>query len=384
MAEQALSGIKVIDFGRYIAGPFAAMLLAEQGADVIKVESPQGDPCRCDEGFMVWNRSKRAITIDLKAAAGRDVAIELVKTADVVIENSRPGIMDRLGLGYQQLRAVNQRLVYCSISGFGQAGPYSRIPGYEPVVSSIAGVYKEQGVSPLYLVAPLASFYTAVEAAYDIVAALYIREKTGCGQKIDLSMLRSMLGAMRQFNLIFSGQVRTDWNTSGPLPLFCLYQAADGKYFFLSLGNYKFVTMFCIAMGHEEWLEDPLFENAPFLILPPKNTQLRARLTRIFKTRKRHEWLKLFEDNGIPAAPVLSVRDFMRHRQVRANNMVELVDQPGKGKVFEMGVPVTLAGAPGHIKGPAPLPGQDSGAILKELGFGVEDIRRLKHSGAVK
>jgi crotonobetainyl-CoA:carnitine CoA-transferase CaiB-like acyl-CoA transferase len=386
MHEEALSGIRAIDFGQYIAGPLAAMLLAEQGADVVKVERTMGDPARKEDGFLVWNRSKKSIVLDLKKTEGLKIARDLVKNADVVIENYRPGVMDRLGLGYEAVKAINPRIIYCSISGFGPTGPYSTIPGYEQIVSSISSIYTEQGAitHPLYIVLPLASTYTAAEAAYDVVAALCMRETSGKGQKIDLSIFRTILSTFRQYLVDFEGIIRSYWTPTGPLPLYRAYAGSDGKYFFLGCGNYKFVTLFCIVMEHEEWLEDPILDGAPFLILPPNSSRLRARLTNIFKTRTRDEWLELLSSNGIPVAPVQTIEEFMKYEQIRAVDMIQSIEQPGKGTVTEMGIPVALGLTPGTIKGPAPKAGQHSKEILRKLGYRVADIARLKRESVIK
>ena len=382
----ALSGIKILDFGQYIAGPFAAQLLAEQGAEVIKIERPGGDPYRHVDGFMVWNRSKKAITLDLKKPEGLKIALDLAKQSDVIIENFKPGMMDKLGVGYDAVKAINPRIVYCSVSGFGPRGSYSNIAGYDQLVSALGSVYTEQGfpTHPLYLVLPLASLYSAAAAALDITAGLCVREQTGKGQKIDISMFRVILGTFRQFLVDFEGMFRAPWGPTGPLPLYRPYQCKDGKWQFSGLGNPKFFTLFALALGHDEWLTDPLFEGAPFLIFPPRNAQVMAMLKDIYLTKTRDEWIELFTSNGIPAAPVQSVDDFMEEPQVIANDMVKTLKQPGVGMVKEMGIPVELMETPGKIKGPAPLPGQHTKEILRTLGYRAPQIKELKKAGVVR
>jgi crotonobetainyl-CoA:carnitine CoA-transferase CaiB-like acyl-CoA transferase len=382
----ALSGIKILDFGQYIAGPFAAQLLAEQGADVIKVERPGGDPYRHVDGFMVWNRSKKAITLDLKKPEGLKIALDLAKQSDIIIENFKPGMMDKLGAGYETVKTINPRIVYCSISGFGPRGSYSNIAGYDQLVSALGSVYTEQGfpTHPLYLVLPLASLYSAAAAALDVTAGLCVREQTGKGQKIDVSMFRVILGTFRQFLVDFEGMFRAPWGPTGPMPLYRPYKCKDGKWLFTGLGNPKFFTQFALALEHDEWLTDPLFDGAPFLIFPPRNAVVMAMLKDLYLSKTRDEWIELLRSNEIPVAPVQSVSAFMEEPQVIANDMVKTLKQPGVGMVKEMGIPVEFMETPGKIKGPAPLPGQHTKEILRTLGYRAAQIKELKKAGVVR
>jgi len=386
MSQGALSGIRVLDFGQYIAGPFAATLLAEQGAEVIKVERPGGDPLRGQDAFMVWNRSKKGIILDLKKPEGLKIALDLAKKADVIIENFKPGTADRLGIGYDKIKELNPRAVYCSISGFGPTGPYAGWPGYDQIVSTVASVYNEQGVvtHPLFLVLPLASIYTAVDSAFYIVSGLCVREKTGRGQKIDVSLFRVILSTFRQFNVDFEGMFRAPWGPTGPMPLYRPYECKDGKWLVTGLGNPKVFMQFAVELGHDEWLTDPLFEGAPFLLFPPRNAQVMAMLKPLYKTKTRAEWIKQFMDANIPVAPIQNVDDFMAYKQVIASDMVQTVKEPGKGNVKEMGVPVAMAETPGKIVGPSPQPGQHTREVLRELGYSAQEIKRLKQEKVIK
>ena len=386
MSKGALSGVKVLNFGHYIAGPFAGTLLAEQGAYVVKVERPGGDPMRKEDGFLVWNRSQKAITLDLKKPEGVKIALDLAKGSDIIIENFSPGVMDRLGLGYDAVKAVNPRVVYCSISGFGTRGSYSKLKGYDQIVSSLASIYTEQGfpTHPLYLVLPLASLYSAMHAAFDVTVGLCVREQTGRGQKIELSMFRTILSTFRQFLVDFEGIFRAPWGPTGPMPLYRPYKCKDGKWLFTALGNPKFFTMFAVAVEHDEWLTDPLYEGAPFLIMPPRNAQVMAVIKELYTTKTRDEWISMLTENGIPVAPVQTVEEFMKYPQVIANDMVKTLKQPGIGMVQEMGVPIAAALTPGGIAGPAPLPGQHTKEVLRTLGYHAADIRQLKKAGVVR
>jgi len=384
---QALSGFRVLDFGHYIAGPYTAMLLAEQGAEVLKVERPGGDPIRREPGFMVWNRSKKGITLNLKTAEGQQIAQELARRSDVVIENFHPGVADRLGIGYETMRRLNPRLVYCSISGFGHSGPYRDLPGWDPIVASMAAIYVDQageGNPPLYLVLPLPSYYAALMAAFSVTTALYAREITGKGQKVYISLFNSILASASVFMVDFEGKERIPGgDPQGGMPLYRLYQGSDGQWFFLGLGNLGFFTRFALTMGHDEWLTDPLFEGAPFLIMPPRNKQLIALFKDIFSARPRDDWLELLRSADIPIVPALTVEEFLDDPQVLANEMVATVEEPHLGKVREMGVPVKLPLTPGRVKGPSPLLGQHTEEVLADLGYSAQDITRLEDERVV-
>ncbi len=387
--EQALSGFRVIEFGQYIPGPYTAMLLAEQGAEVIKVERPGGDPARGDPGFLVWNRSKKGITLDLKKDRGLHLGLELIKKADVIIENFRPGVADRLGIGFDKVQEVNPKAIYCSISGFGPKGPYRDLPGWDPMVGTLSGAFVEHGggkeYPPLYLVNPLPSHYAAFMAAFSITTALIAREFTGKGQRIDVSLFASMLGAASMGLVEFAGRIRIPFtDPQGAMPLYKFYQGSDGKWFFLGLGNMAFFTKFAIVMEHEEWLADPRFEGAPFLIFPPDSTELIAMFKEIFSTKKRDEWLAFLRSEDIPCAAALPVEEFLDDPQVMANEMVVEMEEPGLGTVREMGIPVILKETPGEIKGRSPKLGEHAEEILTGLlGYSEEEIAGFKKEGLI-
>ncbi|MFH0879031.1 MAG: CoA transferase [Lentisphaerota bacterium] len=389
--EQALSGINVLDFGHYIAGPYAGMLLAEQGADVIKVERPGGDPLRKEPGFIVWNRSKRGITLDLKQAEGRRIAQELAKKADVIIENFHPGVADRLGIGYKTVQQLNPRAVYCSITGFGYNGPYRDLPGWEPIVAALASVFTGQvgGVvgeaPPLYVVMPMPSYYCALMSSFSIATALWAREATGQGQMVDMSLFNAILSAQAICINDFTGMPRSTvlYPPQGRFPLYRLYPGKDGKWFIIALGNLTFFAKFAIAMGHEEWVTDPRFEGHPFAIYPPRSTDLIAMFRELFSTKTRDEWLELLRAADLPCDAVQTVEEFMDDPQVLANGMVEWVEQPPLGKVREMGVPVKFQLTPGSIKGPCPALGQHTAEVLGEIGYSAQDIDKLKEQRVI-
>lgn len=380
--QQALEGIRVLDLGYYIAGPYASMLLADQGAEVIKVERPGGDPGRQLSGFVVWNRGKRNITIDLKQKKGQKLAQELAQRSDILIQNFRPGVAERLGVDYETLSRLNPRLIYCAISGYGEQGPYRDKPGWDPCVASYAALYSDQpgqGEPPTFFVLPLASYYGAFMAAFSSAAALYVREVTGRGQKIEMPLLNAMTVVQAYVLMDFEAKFRIPpWPSRGFFPLYHLYQAGDGLWFFLGLGNYAFFTKFALAMGHDEWLTDPLFEGAPFLIFPPRNLEVERIMEGIFSTETREEWMEFFRSQDIPCAPAKRVDEFLDDPQVAANEMLVELEDPNVGPVREMGIPVKLSLTPGRIRGPSPLPGEHTDDVLAELGYSPEKVRELR------
>jgi CoA:oxalate CoA-transferase len=387
--EQALAGFKVLDFGHYIPGPYAAMLLAEQGAEVIKIEPPSGDPLRSEKGFVVLNRSKKGMVLDLKKEEGKIIAQDLIRKADVIIENFKPGKADQLGIGYETVKALNPGTVYCSISGYGQSGPYRNRPGWDPIVSSTATVYVEQGgagiAAPVFLVLPLASYYSAFMAAYSITIALIAREKTGLGQQVDISLINTIMAAGCGGLVNFAERERVPHSyQQGGSPVYRLYQGSDGEWFFLALGNLAFLAKFALAMGHEEWLMDERFEGAPFMILPPINEELIEMFEKIFSEKTRDEWLEFLGAEDIPCGPALPVETFLDDPQVIANDMVIEIEEPGLGPVRQMGVPVRLIRAPGSVKGPSPQKGEHTEEILAGLlNYSAEEISRLKQEKVI-
>jgi crotonobetainyl-CoA:carnitine CoA-transferase CaiB-like acyl-CoA transferase len=380
-----LSGVKVIEFGQYVAGPYAAMLLAEQGADVIKVEKPGGDPYRSDKGFVVCNRSKKGVTLNLKTSEGQKLAHDLVKVADVVIENFKPGTANRLGIGYEGIKDINPRIIYCSISGFGQQGPYRDVPGWEPLILSMSTYYTEQNRvgDPVYQSQLLASHYTSFLAAFYIVTALYARELSGKGEHIDLSLLKSAVAI--QPNVLGNSprKMRFPFNVRGMMPMVRAYQGGDGQWFVLSAASVGFFTSLCSVLDHDEWHLDPLFAGAPLLIFPPQSAQVISMLQTIFATKFRDEWIKVLQEANIPCSAVQSIEEFMAHPHIAANDLAIEIMEDGLGKVKEMNIPVELSGVPGGIKGPSPKLGQHTAEVLSGLGYSTAEIDAFRQKTVV-
>ena len=382
-----LEGFKVLDFGHYIPGPYTGMLLAEQGADVIKVERPGGDPYRCEPGFRIFNRSKKGLVLDLKQMECQDIAREIAAESDVIIENYSPGVADRLGIGYEAIHRLNPRAVYLSISGFGQKGPYRDHPGWDPIVCAATGIYIGQSggpdFPPTYLVLPLASYYAALLSAYSVTMALYARELTERGQRVDISLLNAIIAACTTGIVDFKDKavLPPAYAPQGRSPVYRLYRGSDGKWFFLALGNVTFVAKFAIAMEHDEWLMDERFDDAPFMIVPPHSDDIASEFQEIFSTKTRDEWLEFLRGEGIPCAPADPVTSYIDDPQVAANNTAVEIEDAEWGKGRQMGIPVNISGYPGRIKGPSPMLGEHSREILETVaGLSSDRITRLMKS----
>jgi len=384
-----LEGLTLIDLSTGIAGPYAAMLLAEMGADCIKVEPPRGDPARRLSGFLVWNRSKRGITLNLETAKGQEVAYRLVEKADLIIESFSPGQARSLGLDYESLSAQNPRLVYCAVPLFGERGPLSEKPGNEGVVAAFAGFMAGQGglgQPPVYITLPLASYAAAFLTAYGAAAALYVREITGQGQKVEVSLFSAAL-AVQAGAFLFSEQivpVATNRNIQqGVVPTYRLYQCQD-EWIMIACGNQTFWNKLCIVLDRPDLVADPRFENAPWGITEEANVDaLTSILADIFRQKPRDYWLKVLEEADVPCAPVGRREEFMEDPQVQHNQMIVTLEDPQVGKVRQMGIPLTLEGGPGRIKGPAPQLGEHTEAVLSELGYSGEKIRELRGKGVI-
>lgn len=379
---QALEDIKVLDLSSYIAGPLTAQLLAEQGAEVIKVERPEGDPARKVPGFAVWNRSKKAIVLNLKTDLGRQAARELALGSDVVIENFKPGGAQRFGLDYETLSAENSRLVYCSIPAFGSEGPLKDKIGWEPIVQAYAVVHQDQGGprgqgEPVWDVLPLASYYAAAEATYATNIALFVRELTGRGQKVEVSLWAAMLQAQCGNLVHFEGAFRAHGVVQQGLnPVYRLYQCSDGEWIFIACGNDRFWHNLALTLEHAEWISDPRFQSR-FVFTPEAARELQAMLEAIFITRPSDEWIAQLMAAYVPCTVARTTEDFMNDPQVAANEMIVEVDDPVLFRTRQMGIPVKMQATPGSIKGPAPLLGQHSLEVLGASGYTAAEVAAM-------
>ncbi|OLC56644.1 MAG: hypothetical protein AUH77_05615, partial [Candidatus Rokubacteria bacterium 13_1_40CM_4_69_39] len=312
-----LDGIRVVDLTSYIAGSYAAMQLADMGADVVKVESPEGDAFRELPGFFGWNRGKRSISVDLKTPEGRAIVERLATGGDVFMENMRPGVAERLGVGWTRFAALNPRLVYCSVTAFGSTGPGAERPGFDPIFQALGGLMTLQGFGgpPQYLRTAPTDYYTAALATQAILAALFTRERTGRGQRVETSLLRGVLALQSGVAVDYPGKpslVRDN-------PTYRLYQAGDGQWFFLAVGNQSFWVKLTKALGLERVADDPRFGS--WLLRVQNNADLLPILEARFREKPRTEWLELLAAHDIPAAPVQPLLDFFEDPAVRHHDL---------------------------------------------------------------
>jgi crotonobetainyl-CoA:carnitine CoA-transferase CaiB-like acyl-CoA transferase len=369
----ALDGIRIVEVAQDIAGPYTGMLLAEQGAEVIKIEPPRGDRTRGTPGFHVWNRSKRSAVADPATAEGREFIHRLAATADVLLLDARPGEEAALGLSYEDLSRENSGLIYCHLPAFGSKGPHARRFADDTLVAAVSGLlgsqwsHRDGGV---YLVIPIASYGAAFVASSAIAAALFEREHSGRGQKLEVSWLAGAF-AMQTGTILYHPEMlrlfSSRMNPLGPIPVYRLYQAQD-DWLFVACGNTTFWNKFCLALQQPEWVSDPRYEKAPWGITPEDREELAGKIAPIIASKPRAEWLRLLREHDVPCAPVTSRQEFTDYPQTIHNGMRVELDDPQLGKTVQMGVPVRLYQTPGTITGPAPLLGQHSEEVKASLG----------------
>jgi len=397
--ERLLSGVSVLDFSRILAGPYCTMLLGDLGAEVLKIEPPKGDDSRYwgppfafgeSAYFLAVNRNKKSLTLDLKTPEALDIVLRLVEGADVVIENFRPGTMDRLGLGYDALRAKNPRLVYCSISGYGQSGPLRERPGYDAVIQGEGGwmgLTGEPRGMPMKSGASLADIFTGMMAGEGILATLYRREKTGEGGYIDVALFDSVVATLcyQAQGFLMTGETpQRLGNRHSSLTPYETFATADG-HVIAGVGNDSLWKRFVRAV-QDPALDDPRYEINVSRVA--HYDELKARLAPLFAARTTGEWIALLEDAGIPVGRVRDVREVFSNPQIEPREMRIEVHHPKLGKLPLTGNPIKI-GKIGRMKEesrarhePPPMLGEHTDTVLGErLGMDAETLRALRAKG---
>ena len=392
---RALHDVRVLDVTQVMAGPFCAMLLCDMGADVIKVESPAGDSSRRMAGargsdsasFNAVNRGKRGIVIDLKAPGGPDVLRRLAADADVFVENYRPGVLGRLGLDHGALRAINPRLVYASISGYGQTGPAAHRGGFDLVAQGVSGLMSVTGEPdrpPVKVGVPLTDLGAGLFAVCGILAALHARERTGEGQHVDTSLVDAgvALSVWEATELFSRGVVPEPLGSAHRMS--APYQAvrcADG-YITLGAANDRIFRRLAALLGHSEWLDDARFESDSARVA--NRAELAGLIEAVTAGQSRQYWLERLEAPDIPCGPINDYREVMQDPQVRAREMVVETRHPTLGTLSTLGTPIKLSGTPLTPGRPAPLLGQHTDDVLAAAGYEPEEIAALRAAEVVQ
>ncbi|MGD9531350.1 CaiB/BaiF CoA transferase family protein [Pseudonocardia sp.] len=389
-----LDGIRIVDMSSMLSGPWAADILGDQGADVIKVEPPgRGDHVRSlpnrsggmPSMFVNVNRSKRSVTIDLKSTEGVELLLKLVETADVVVQNFRPGVVDRLGVGYEATRAVNPRIVYLSISGFGEHGPYADRRVYDPIVQALSGLTTVQAGSdterPRLVRTILPDKLSAVTASQAVTAALLARERTGEGQHVRLSMLDTVVAFLWASDMgayTFMDQPVEPEKAASFIDL--IYETADGYMTVATMSDAEWRS-FCLAVDREDMITDPRFATPA-----ARDLNVNERLAFIqerLRTKTAAEWLQILPGYDVPCAPALRRVDLISHPQVQASQIIIETEHPVAGRLRQARTPARFEGTvPSPPRG-APRTGQHNVEVLTEIGLSAADIAALAESGAI-
>ena len=388
----ALEGIKVVEAASYVTGPFAAQLLADMGAEVVKIEEPKrGDPFRgwgernYAATFCSLNRNKKSVTLDLRADEGREIALKLASNADVLIQNFRPGVMEKRGLGYDDIKKINAKIVYCSISGFGPKGPYRDMPGYDTVGQARSGLLslltdpgKPQGMGISF-----SDHLTGMYACYGVLSALMNRMLTGEGQHVETSLLRASVSfvgenAARYFE---TGHVPRRKHRTTTAGVFA-FEDRDGLPFVLHMSSPdKFWRNMFAVVGKPEWAEDSRFSNRKGRM--ENYDTLVEQLTPIFHGGRRDEWLRRLTAMDVPAAPINTLDEVFADPQVKTYGFPVEVEHPKMGKMKLVGNAVDMSRTPPSIDSPPPVLGEHTDEVLAALGYASPAIADLRSKGAI-
>lgn len=391
-----LQGIRVIDFSQILAGPFCTMLLADMGADVVKVEKPNGgDDTRRygppfiegeSAAFLTLNRNKRSIVLDLKSEQGLGVVRRMLADADVMLHNFRPGVVERMGLGYADVSALNPAIVYCAVSGFGTTGPYSQRAGFDLVAQGMSGLMSINGFPdspPAKVGVPIADLNTGMFCAYGVLTAYINRLATGKGQHVDASLLESGMA----YTLYESATYFATGEVAGPLGsahrMIAPYQAFATQDGYINIGaaNQNNWERMCRAVGRADLLDDARFASNPERMVNIQS--LTPIMEETFRTQPTAHWVEILDRAGVPCGPIYNIEQVYADPHVQSRDMAVELQHPKAGGIRNIGVAVKLSDTPGSVRTPAPLLGQHTDEVLAEFGYADADIAALRQSGAL-
>ena len=395
----ALDGIKILELARVAPAEMPGMMLADMGADVLKIETPEPTRARDLESerrtaFAFVNRNKRSMTLNLKAPEGQAILRRLAETADVIVEGFRPGVMKRLGADYETIRQLNPRLVYCSLSGFGQDGPYRDYPAHDMNYLSLAGVLGLIGepdrkpVIPLNLVADYAG--ASLHGALGIVLALFARERTGLGQHVDVSYLDtsvSLLAATPNMRFFFSDGIaprRGEGFLGGSYPYYAIYETRDRKLLTIGCTEPWLWENFCKAIGRPDFTRFARKADQFVRAANAEEDAARREIEALIKTRDRDEWYELLVRADVCVGKVYDIDEMVQDPQIRHRQMIVETEHPTLGRVKQFGVAIKLSETPGSVRRAAPLPSEHTEDILKELGLTGDEIGGLRARGIIE
>ncbi len=394
---KALDGIRVLDLTRALAGPFCTLMLGDNGADVIKVEIPGsgddtrkwGPPFIGEESayYLSINRNKRSLTLNLQDAQAQEVFMKLAQDIDVVVENFTPGVMGRFGLDYDAVKAVNPKVVYCSISGFGQDGPYRNRPAYDQIMQGVGGLMSITGEpdgEPQKIGIAVTDIGAGMWSAFAIMAALNHRGKTGEGQYIDISMLDAQVAWLTYQAAFFFANGEAPKRMGAAHPTLVPYQAfmcKDGKYINVAVGSERIWERFCQGMEREDLKDHP--DYATNSVRVNNRGAMVSMLQEIFLTRPVAEWVKDLQAANVPCGPINDLADVFADPQVLARNMYLEMAHPTLGSIKQTGLPIKFSLTPGGLDRHPPLLGEHNQEILKSLGYSEADVQGLKAQSVI-
>ena len=392
-----LAGMRVLELAQIMAGPTCGMMLADMGADVIKVEKlPGGDDSRgyreprvngVSAPFMILNRNKRGIALNLKHPKGRDILLRMVKDADVLTENYRRGTLEKLGLGYETLKEINPGLIYCSVSGYGRDGPYGDKGGFDLIAQGFSGLMSftgEPGRPPVKTGNSIADINAGILAVVGITAAYAYKLKTGRGQAVDTSLMEAALQQTYWHAAIYFATGQSVGPSGSAHLLTAPYQAFQASDGWINIGGANQANWERIAevLGHPEWREDPRFKDNTARM---QNLQaLTEAMSSVLVTRTRDEWIAAFDAAGVPVGPVNTIGEALSHPQTLARNMVVDLEHPQAGPTKALGCPVHFSETPTRIARHAPILGEHSRELLKEYGFKDVEIDGFVADGVIE